>query len=209
MTPWDDRFLKSTAGRLVQSLRERDQSARELAGALGVTTNAVRAHLPALEREGLVQVRGLRPGVRRPETVYGLTAGADRLFGRAYGLVLRLVLEALEGRLPGDERERMLGEIGQRLGAAHRPAAGGPLADRVAHAAGVLNTLGGLTLAEPQGDRWVLRGLSCPLAELGAGHPEACLLARALVEEIAGAPVAVGCHTDAAPRRCVFEVSAP
>ena len=208
MRTWDDRFLKSTAGRLVQLLRERDQSARELAAGLGLTTNAVRAHLPALEREGLVQTSGQRPGVRRPETLYGLTPAADRLFGRAYGLLFRLVLDALETRLPREERERMLSDIGHQLGAARRPAPGESFAKRVAHAGEVLNALGGLVAAEQQREGWILRGLHCPLAALGAGHPEACLLARALVQEVVDAPVAVGCRTDAAPRRCVFEVGA-
>lgn len=204
----DDRFLKSTAGRIVHLLRERDQSARELAAALGVTTNAVRVHLPALAADGLVQPTGRRPGVRRPETLYGLTPAADRLFGRAYGLLLGLVLDALETRLSHQDRDQMLNEIGHQVGAGRRLAPDASFAERVAHAADVLNVLGGLTTVVPSESGWSLDGRRCPLAELGAGHSEACLLARALVEAIVEVPVAVGCRTETAPRRCQFEIAA-
>lgn len=208
MHPRSGRFLQSTRGRIVQLLRERDRTVNDLAAATGVTPNAIRAHLPALEREGLVRASGQRPGVRRPETLYTLAPEADRLFAQAYGLVLRLLLDALEARLPAEEIEDMFAEVGHRLGAAHPAASSPPLAERVGRAAEVLNRLGGLTTVEERADGWTLHGVRCPLAEVGAGHAEVCALARTLLEEVIGAPVRVGCQTAAAPRRCLFDVAA-
>ena len=42
----------------------------ELAGELGLSNNAVRTHLTALERDGLVHPSGTRPGPRKPHITY-------------------------------------------------------------------------------------------------------------------------------------------
>src|SRR5207249_6425780 len=62
-TRWDERFFASTRGRIVQLLRRATSTVDELAEALGLTDNAVRAHLAILERDGLVQQKGVRRGV--------------------------------------------------------------------------------------------------------------------------------------------------
>ena len=51
----------------------------ELAAALGLTDNAVRAHLLSLERDGLIHRAGTQAGFRKPHSIYALTAdsGAD------------------------------------------------------------------------------------------------------------------------------------
>ena len=49
------RFLESTRGQVVLLLRRGARTVEELAQALGLTDNAVRSHLAALERDGLVR----------------------------------------------------------------------------------------------------------------------------------------------------------
>src|SRR5688572_21385928 len=77
-------LLASSRGRVVRLLRRAAQSVNELAATLGLTDNAVRAHLLRLERDGLVQQAGTRPGFRKPEAVYEITADAEHLFAKAY-----------------------------------------------------------------------------------------------------------------------------
>src|SRR4051795_11570127 len=89
---WGDRFLTSTRGRIVTLLRRGPRTVNELAEALGLTDNAVRAHLATLERDELVEQAGCRPGSRKPNVVYHLTAGAGQLFPKPYGPVLRELL---------------------------------------------------------------------------------------------------------------------
>jgi predicted ArsR family transcriptional regulator len=57
-----ERFFGSTRGRLVRLLRGAARTVEELAAALALTDNAVRAHLATLERDGLVQQAGVRRG---------------------------------------------------------------------------------------------------------------------------------------------------
>lgn len=54
----NQRFFASTRGRIVTLLRHSSHTVEELAEALDLTDNAVRAHLATLERDGVVQQRG-------------------------------------------------------------------------------------------------------------------------------------------------------
>ena len=58
----NQRFFTSTRGRIVTLLRRASRTVDELAAALDLTDNAVRAHLATLERDGIVQQRGARRG---------------------------------------------------------------------------------------------------------------------------------------------------
>lgn len=54
------RFVATTRGRIVGLLRRVSRTADDLASELGLTGNVVRAHLTALERDGLIRQQGLR-----------------------------------------------------------------------------------------------------------------------------------------------------
>jgi predicted ArsR family transcriptional regulator len=56
------RFLETTRGRVLAHLRRGPATVEELAQALGLTDNAIRPHLTALERDGLVRQTGVRRG---------------------------------------------------------------------------------------------------------------------------------------------------
>src|SRR4028119_133852 len=92
---WNKRFLVSTRGRIIGLLRSSERTVNELAEALTVTDNAGRAHVSTLERDGLVQQSGVRPGLRKPHASSELTAEAEQLFPKAYAPVLTQVLDVL------------------------------------------------------------------------------------------------------------------
>ena len=105
---WDQRFFASTRGRIVALLRRASRTVEELAQALGLTDNAIRAHLASLERDGLVRQQGVRRGVRKPSYAYDLTPEADRLFPKPYAPVLGQLLDVLAERLEPAEVEALL-----------------------------------------------------------------------------------------------------
>src|SRR5215213_8015231 len=115
ISPGDQRFLASTRGRLVQLLRRAAATVEELARALGLTDNAVRAHLATLERDGLVRPAGVRRGVSKPASAYALTPQAEQLFPKAYGAVLSRFLDVLGERLSPAEVESLAREVGRRM----------------------------------------------------------------------------------------------
>lgn len=204
-TRWDQRFFASTRGQVVMLLRQGHATVEDLAQALGLTDNAVRAHLAALERDGLVVQSGLRRGAGKPAFAYALTPDAERFFPKAYGALLHLMLDALGERMSEGELDALLRDVGRRL-AAGQPPPTGDLRTRVERAVGLLGELGGLAAAEKEDGGYVIQGRSCPLAAAVEGHPQTCLLAETLLAEAIGAPVRQTCDPEIP--RCRFEVGA-
>jgi predicted ArsR family transcriptional regulator len=188
-------------------LRRQNCTVEQLAAELVLTDNAVRSHLAALERDGLVQQAGVQRGVSKPAIVYRLTRDADRLFRKSDGPLLRHLLEVLRTRLSSTEFEEVLEGTGH-LTASDLPPARGSLDERVQQSVEMLGELGGLAELEESSDAYVIRGFSCPFAAAGPGHPAVCQLAAAFLSEYVHAPVEARCEPidpDVAPR-CLFEI---
>lgn len=186
------RFFASTPGRIVTLLRRSSQTVEELAQALDLTDNAVRAQLATLERDGLVHQYGRRRSSSKPASVYELTEAGEELFPKAYGPVLQQVLDELNERMEASEVEGILRAAGRHL-VAQWPIPRGELDARLEAAVSVLDALGGLAELEQQNGAYVIRGYRCPLAAVVPGHPEVCRLAESLLTELLGMPVQEQC----------------
>jgi predicted ArsR family transcriptional regulator len=204
---WRQRFFDSTRGRIITLLREESRTVNELAEKLDLTDNAVRAHLTSLERDGLVQQLGTRLGSRKPHALYGLASDAETLFPNAYGSLLSHVLSVLSRRLSSEKLRESLREVGRTVAKEHLAQLKGKTRDqRIEVALDVLRGLGGdATVQKSEGKRFI-RGNGCPLAAATAHHPEACLIAEALLSEIIDMPVKERCNHGQAPR-CYFELA--
>jgi len=203
---FESRFLASTRGKIVVLLRRARRTVDELAAAVGLTDNAVRAHLATLERDGLVQQQGVRRGEGKPASLYELTAEAERLFPKAHAPVLSQLLTVMEERTSSDDMSAAMREVGQRL-ADGAPAPQGSPRERLESAARLLAGLGGLAEVESSSGGLRLVGYSCPLGAIVDEHPQACLVAEALVARVSGLPVSEHCERDDGhPPRCRFEV---
>jgi predicted ArsR family transcriptional regulator len=213
----EPRFFSTTRGRIIALLRRHSRTVDELADVLGVTANGVRAHLTTLERDGLVTREGERRGAGKPAGLYAITAKAEQLFPKAYGLTLEVLLDTLAQRLTPEERRQALTAAGGRLAAAvggiPSRAAQPQRRDReerrarIERAAALLEELGGLVDVEARGDDLVIRGYRCPLADVSAGHPEVCRIVQGLLETVIQEPVRELCQR-ATGGTCWFEVDA-
>ncbi|GAC1655136.1 MAG: hypothetical protein NVS4B3_19620 [Gemmatimonadaceae bacterium] len=202
VTRWDNRFFTTTKGRIVGLLRRGGSTVDELAKVLGVSDNAVRPHLAALERDGIVHQRGSQRTGGKPATVFEVAPDADRLFSKAYAPVLSQLVGLLAERMPAAELAALLGDVGRRLGALSAPSSGDVLA-RAQAAAAILTDLGGIVdVEEDQGGDIVLWSFTCPLADAVRAHPAACQAAASLVAAIVGAPVVERCVKGDRPRCC-------
>jgi predicted ArsR family transcriptional regulator len=205
-TKLDERFFDSTRGRVVSLLRGKSGTVTELAEKLGLTDNAVRAHLLSLERDGLIRQSGVQRGARKPHFAYELTEEAERLFPKAYDALLNQLITTLKGRLPPSAIEDVLREVGRSLAGRHASdGASDDLEGRLQNALEVLKALGGTPSVEREGGQLVIRSGGCPLAAAVVEHPEVCELAEALVAELVGLPVRESCHRGESPR-CRFEI---
>ncbi len=207
-TGWDRRFFESTRGQIVTMLRRSNRTVEDLARALDLTDNGVRAHLSVLERDGIVRQRGSvrrSSGGGKPAYVYELTQEGEDLFPKAYETTLRQLLDILSDQLGPDESEALLRSVGRRLAEEHSTQADGSHA-RLETAVEVLNELGGLAELEERDGAVVIRGYSCPLAGVTPEHPEVCRMAETLIAELAGVPVHEHCDRGERPR-CCFEIA--
>ena len=206
MTDWLKALTGDTQARLLGLLRRSRRTIAELAGELGLSDNAVRTHVVALARDGIVEDAGTRNDTGgKPARVYGLSTRGEDLFPKAYATVLGEVIEEITRKNGRQHAVDVLRAVGERV-AAKAPQMP-DVATRVAAAADALRALGGAMDESPSETGWRLQGYACPLSSVAAEHAEVCALAQALVERITGQVVVEHCDRTGRPR-CAFEILA-
>lgn len=203
---FNERILASTRGRVLALLRRKDQTVNELADAVELTDNAVRNHLAAMERDGLIEQRGVRRQVGKPAYVYGLTAEGEALFPKVYAAVLTQVLAVLRDR-DGEEGERLvLEEVARRVASLAALDETLAVRDRVEAAVSFIEELAGPVDLEWRNGQALVRGSGCPLAEVTAVDHRACHVVKALIEELAGLEAMEECQREPRPQ-CAFRLT--
>jgi predicted ArsR family transcriptional regulator len=162
-----------------------------------------------MERDGVVQRSGTRPGTTRPSRVFELTPEVEQLLSRAYVPLLTHVVDVFTERLSAREVEVLLRKVGRALAkqltAGTRPV--GDMRSRLIAASELLNAeLGAVTHVEKNGS-YVIQGAGCPLSALTGKHPAVCVAMETLVKEVTGVPVRECCDRSGRPR-CCFQVTA-
>lgn len=206
---WSRKFRDSTRGRILALLRRSALTVDQIAGALALTDNAVRAQLATLERDGLIEQQiARRGGVGKPASVYRVVAGADELFSRAYVPILAQLLDVLADRLSREELDQLLRAVGERLATAQGATPASTERERAERATALLNELGGVADVEERDHALWIRGYACPLGAAVHGHPEVCAAIEEMLTRLIGAPVHEQCDRGERPA-CCFRVDAP
>ena len=205
-TVWDQRFLKTSRGRIVDLLRREPRTAEALARAIGLTPNAVRGHLALLERDGMIQADGMRRGVGKPAHIYRLTPAAEAQFSKAYAPVLRGLLDELATRLDQRQLDELLRATGRRLAPRGAPAPGTSDEQCIAAATAALAELGGIVASVGRNGTITIDGVACPLADVTSAHPVVCHGVEAFLSGATGRRVTEKCDRTGGRARCRFEV---
>lgn len=199
MERWLAHLAGETQTKLLALLRRGPHTIDSLARALNLTDNAVRSHIAVLSGHGIVaDVGAQRDTGGKPARLYALSAQGAEIFPKAYAPVLKGLIAEIARRHGSKRASDLVRAIGTDLAA-------GAKATGVNAAADFLRSLGGDVDVERTADGWRLQGYACPLSAVTRDHPEACELARTLVEEIAGAPVTECCQRGPLPR-CGFSI---
>ena len=201
----DKRFFESTRGRIVLLLRKGSLTVNDLAAELALTDNAVRAHLMALERDGLVLQQGTIKGFRKPHYIYGLSAAARDLFPRPYGILFNRLLSSLKGALSRAAFVKSLRDVGSSIGAENKQNGSSTKDERIQNALTAIESLGGSAQAEKENGHTVIRSSGCPFSEAVEEHPEVCKVTESMLAEILDAEVEEICDRTASPK-CRFVV---
>jgi predicted ArsR family transcriptional regulator len=199
-------LLDTTRGRIVTLLQREGLTVDNIASKLGLTSNAIRAQMTAMERDGVVRRSGRRPGTTRPSHVFELTPEVEQLLSQAYLPFLSQLVQVFANALPPAQVEKLMRTAGKGLAnelpAAKRP--NGSMKSRVSAASDLLNThLGAVTHVEANGG-YVIRGAGCPLAALTGKHPAVCFAMESLLTELVGVEVRQCCERAGRPN-CCFE----
>jgi len=201
---WLQRLLKSSRGRIVAELRRGPATINELIERLGLSANAVRSHITALERDGVIATdEPSRGGVGKPAHVYRLTSAASTLTPKAYDAMLVTVLDATRGRAGERGYQAILNDVADKLAGGAPPT--GTFDERLRGARKLLAQIGANVDVQRSGNTVRLRGSDCPLASLVATHPELCGVIANVIARRLGTPVRDCCDRSDELPRCCFE----
>lgn len=182
----------TTRTSIINLLRRQSQmTAGELSDALGIGAVGVRQHLALLERDGLVNVAGVRRGVGRPSNLYALTESADKLFPKYYdrfavdvlGYLSETAGESAVNGLLDRRRRDMFARYEPRLRGKSRAA-------QVDELCTILNEHGYMCEYEAQPDgSFLLIEHNCPVDCIARSHPQLCGQEIRLYEDLLGVPL--------------------
>ena len=182
----DARFFTTTRGKIVTELRRRHSaSAVDLAEAFGISTNAVRQQLLALERDGYVVERSVRRGPTKPTLEYSLSPAADALFPQRYDKMLNAVLSEVRASFGAAGLEQVLGKLGDRAAAKYRAKlTAADVRGRTYELAALLRENGvEADVVETPGGGIELREHHCPYGQTVGEHPEMCSIIHTVLSE--------------------------
>jgi DeoR family transcriptional regulator, suf operon transcriptional repressor len=200
----------STRGKVLESLKKSDgMTADQLADRLGVTAMAVRKHLAALERDGMVESTVSRRPIGRPAHIYRLSPRAEGVFPKHYDIVITDLLEDLVDIDGVEKVEELLARRRDRTKRMLRryidPKA--TLQDRVAGLARAMDEIGYLATWEEVGDqRFVIKLYNCAIDRVAERFPAVCRHEAQMFREILGADVERNCHMLTGDHMCSYLV---
>lgn len=157
----------------------------ELAEHLAVTRTAIRQHLAALERDGLVSRGETRPTGRRPEQLYQLTDHAREQFPRQYQLLASALIDEVADIIGPEALATLMRSLGRKL-ALDREQQVVDEAQIVRH----MNQAGyeAEVFFRSSGDKEIVAH-NCVFHRLAAAHPVVCELDLALIGALGGGAV--------------------
>jgi len=184
----------ASRNRLMRHLLRNKQGASidEMASAVGVTRTAVRQHLAALMRDGLVAGGETRPTGGRPEQLYVLSPQGREEFPRRYSWFAQLLIEAMQREHGASGLRVRLGRIAAAVVAQIRQGAPaiGSRREKVQALAGLMDNLGydAHTARDLEGAP-TIEADNCVFHELAAKNPEICHFDLALLSGYTGSKV--------------------
>ncbi len=206
MAWWQRQLGKTTRNRVIALLRRGQRSVEELAASFGLTDNAVRAQLAALEREKIVQAVGVRRDgtVGKPATLYGIAPDTSALFSSAYAPVFAALLAELAERMTPRQVEALLRRVGRRLARSLPERA--TFDERVRTSAAFLTEMGADAELVQTSDGYEIRGHGCVLSDAVVECPATCAILEQLLREVTGGSVKERCDRTDRPS-CRFSIS--
>jgi predicted ArsR family transcriptional regulator len=165
----------------------------DLSQGLGITPNAVRQHLTALERDGLVAKGETQSSGGRPEQLYELTPAGNELFPRHYSWFAELLLDSLRTEKDSDALRERLESMGRAVArqVEARVARLEDMGDRIRVLAAIMHELGYESgpVDSPKEKFPAIEATNCVFHSLAQRFPEVCHFDLAMMSKVVGRDV--------------------
>ena len=201
--------LPASRQAVLDLVRRGERTVNTLAARLRISDNAVRVHLIALERDGLIKRAGtVRSGAAgQPAAEYDLTPAGEQALSAAFPAALVALTAAAGAKLDARARRALFLEAGKRLAETIKPADSGSLQERAESCASLIESLGGGATVTINRGHAVVEGAGCPLAAAVRGEPGTCSIIEGLLEAHAGVKAEQQCTHGDRPA-CRFRLTA-
>jgi predicted ArsR family transcriptional regulator len=182
----------------------------DLTGALKVSRNAVRQHLTALERDGVVARGRTQPSGGRPEQMYVITEKGQELFPRQYSWFSEMLIGTLHAVLGDEGAAERLAEMGRSvgIGIARRLPGTAARHERVAAAADAMEGLGYEAKVVATDDTLDIEAQNCVFHQLAMKYPDICKFDLALLSNATGQHVEHRTCMARGDSKCCFRFTA-
>lgn len=164
-----------------------------LSRALGITDNAVRQHLTALERDGVVEKGETQSTGGRPEHLYELTTAGQELFPRHYSWFAELLVGSLREEQGTEALRERLESMGRAVGRQVATKLFGieDKSERIRMLSGIMRELGYQPASIGPTDENLpgIEASNCVFHSLAQRYPEVCFFDLAMMSEVVGSDV--------------------
>jgi DeoR family suf operon transcriptional repressor len=193
---------------LLELKRGQPLTAKQLAGKLRVSRNAVRHHLKELEADALIVYGREQRGVGAPTYEYRLSPRGEALFPRAYEQTLTELLERVAekaGRqaavgLFEDHYHELTGRVLVQLGGAAE-------SERVDLVARLMNEQGYMAEWEESAGSFRLSEHNCAIRAVAERFPEVCAAEEKFLRDVLGATVERRTHIASGCNACEYAIN--
>jgi predicted ArsR family transcriptional regulator len=204
--------VQSTVEAILFQLKTRGPATtRDLAGRIGITRQAARAHLEKLAAEGLVRHATAPAGVGRPRRIWSLTAQGHGRFPDTHAQMTVELIEAIRGEFGEPGLTRLVDRREQAMAANYEQALCGAssLEERVARLTRLRSAEGYMAEFSCCADgTYVLAENHCPICAAATACQGFCRSELALFARLlAPARVERAEHLLAGSRRCTYLVT--
>lgn len=165
----------------------------DLAKSLGVTDNAVRQHLTALERDGIVEKGKMQSTGGRPEQLFGLTTVGQELFPRHYSWFAELLISSIREEQGSEALRERLESMGRAVGrqVATKLVEITDKAERIRTLSVIMRELGyqSASVDRPNEKLPAIEASNCVFHSLAQRYPEVCYFDLAMMSQVVDSDV--------------------
>ncbi|MGD2079549.1 MAG: ArsR family transcriptional regulator [Nitrospirota bacterium] len=175
--------------KIINYLKRSDwMTVAELSKKVGITPMAVRQHLLALDRQGIVRNVVRKTGIGRPVFLYGLTERAESIFPKSYGKFINEIFSTIVEMEGHDMLDSIIKRRKEQLliGKYNFIADFSDPRDKVSTLSEMLNQDGYMTEVEEQDGGYVLKEFNCPISEISVNYSEPCKYELELYRDLLG-----------------------